>query len=150
MIEICTICNHRSDYDIRDAASSSITVGQLIEHLRRFDEDTKIVTMNDGGYTYGYIDLDEVEVADYKTKEEEERDDALEEMEADIEYAKDDRDEELADLESRYTNPEDGEEPMTEEEYEKEKAEILADYEQKVKNIKDHFWRICNYGDDNT
>ena len=141
MKEICTICTHRSDYDIRDAASGSITVGQLIDHLRGFDEDTKIVFMNDGGYTYGYIDLDEIEVADYKTKEEEEREEMLEEMESELEYEKDDRDEQLADLESRYENNipyEDGRE-MTQEAYEKEKADILADYEKNVAYIKEQY-----------
>ena len=33
-----------------------MTVGELIEYLEQFDEDTEIFLKNDNGYTYGNID----------------------------------------------------------------------------------------------
>jgi hypothetical protein len=32
-----------------------MTVGELIEYLEQFDEDTKVYLSNDNGYTYGSI-----------------------------------------------------------------------------------------------
>lgn len=54
----------RSDYSPFEAANKSITVCELIYILENFDENCKIVTSHDNGYTYGNItsnDLDEVE-----------------------------------------------------------------------------------------
>ena len=38
-----------------DQINRTMTVGELIEYLEQFDEDTKIYLCNDGGYTYGSI-----------------------------------------------------------------------------------------------
>ena len=40
---------------------STMTVGELIEHLREFDEDCPVYLNNDNGYTYGSIDYDSFE-----------------------------------------------------------------------------------------
>ena len=52
---IITIDTRRSDYSIKEAADDSIAVDELIEELRNFPGDCKIVLKNDGGYTYGTI-----------------------------------------------------------------------------------------------
>lgn len=33
----------------------TMTVGELIEYLEQFDEDTEVYLSNDNGYTYGSI-----------------------------------------------------------------------------------------------
>lgn len=35
---------------------NTMTVGQLIEYLSMYNEDTKVYLKNDNGYTYGSID----------------------------------------------------------------------------------------------
>ena len=44
----------RNGYDPKQCGHT-LTVGELIEILQGFDEDTKIYLNNDGGYTYGSI-----------------------------------------------------------------------------------------------
>lgn len=48
----------------------TMTVGELIEYLSDFDEDTPIYLSNDNGYTYGSINYDSF------TEEEEEEEEA--------------------------------------------------------------------------
>ena len=56
MIRIVTLNVNRSEYDIRDAAARSVTVGELIDELNcNYNRDDKIVFSNDNGYTYGYV-----------------------------------------------------------------------------------------------
>lgn len=38
-----------------DQCGSTMTVGELIQYLEQFDEDTKVFYSNDNGYTYGSI-----------------------------------------------------------------------------------------------
>ena len=38
-----------------DQINHTMTVGELIDYLAQFDEDTKIYLCNDRGYTYGSI-----------------------------------------------------------------------------------------------
>ena len=38
-----------------DQLRRTMTVGELIEYLEQFDEDTPIILNNDNGYTYGSI-----------------------------------------------------------------------------------------------
>ena len=42
-------------YNLKDAADSSMTVAQMIDHLSHMPQDAKVVFRNDGGYTYGYV-----------------------------------------------------------------------------------------------
>ena len=44
----------RNGYGI-DQCGRTMTVGELIEFLQDFDEDTPIYLKNDNGYTYGSI-----------------------------------------------------------------------------------------------
>ena len=36
----------------------TMTVGDLIDYLSQFDDDTPVILSNDNGYTYGSIDYD--------------------------------------------------------------------------------------------
>lgn len=73
MIRIVTLNTNRSEYDIRDAAACSITVGELINELERnYNDGDKIVFSNDNGYTYGYVTEDCIAEHNVETREEEE------------------------------------------------------------------------------
>ena len=47
----------REGYTIEQAENEreAITVGELIQMLEDFDEDTKVYISNDNGYTYGSV-----------------------------------------------------------------------------------------------
>lgn len=45
----------RTGYGIDQIANNAVTVGDLIEFLQEFEEDTLFVLSHDGGYTYGSI-----------------------------------------------------------------------------------------------
>lgn len=73
MIRIVTLNTNRSEYDIRDAAASSMTVGELIDELEcNYNREDKIVFSNDNGYTYGYVGAGYIDVQRVETQEEEE------------------------------------------------------------------------------
>lgn len=73
MIRIVTLNTNRSEYDIRDAADSSITVGELIDELEgNYNRNDKIVFSNDNGYTYGYVTAGYIDERRVETREEEE------------------------------------------------------------------------------
>lgn len=38
-----------------DQCRDTMTVGELIEYLEQFEDDTKVFLSNDNGYTYGSI-----------------------------------------------------------------------------------------------
>ena len=48
---IIVLDTNRSNYDIKEAADSSMTVAELIEELRYLPEDCKVVFRNDGSVT---------------------------------------------------------------------------------------------------
>jgi hypothetical protein len=52
MIEIVNLYTSRDEYDIRLAAERSMTVRELIDELKQYSDDAKIVFNNDNGYTY--------------------------------------------------------------------------------------------------
>ena len=72
MIRIVTLNTNRSEYDIRDAAERSVTVGEFIDELVRYDRNEKIVFSNDNGYTYGYVGAGYIDEHRVETREEEE------------------------------------------------------------------------------
>lgn len=47
----------REGYSIEQAENEreAITVGELMQMLEEFDEDTKVYISNDNGYTYGSV-----------------------------------------------------------------------------------------------
>jgi len=127
MQRIITLNANRSEYDIRDAADYSMTVGELIEELRNYDEGAKIVFSNDNGYTYGYVGAGYIDSHKVETREEEEereRREKEEEEREEYESTMEEVQEELTDLESRYEN--DGD--MTDEDYREERADIFYTY----------------------
>ena len=50
----------RDGYDT-EQCGDTMTVGELLEFLQDFDEDTRLYLKNDGGYTYGRITVDSFE-----------------------------------------------------------------------------------------
>ena len=121
MVEIVTLATSRDEYDIRDAARYSMTVKELIDELERMDYHAKVVFSNDNGYTYGYVCRESIDSECVKTREEEEREEKMDELH-----------EELTDLEARYENPGDyideDEHPMTDEEYRSERQALFNEY----------------------
>ena len=54
MMEVLYIEGRRNGYDT-EQCGRTMTVGELIEFLSQYDEDTPIYLKNDNGYTYGSI-----------------------------------------------------------------------------------------------
>lgn len=54
-----------------DQCGRTITVGELIEFLGDFDEDTEIFIRNDRGFTYGNITRDSIEEDYYENEDDE-------------------------------------------------------------------------------
>ena len=73
--EVITIDGARDAYSIGqildDKWKKTLTVGELMEILEMFDEDTPIVIKNDNGYTYGFITEQTIN-EDYDGEDEEE------------------------------------------------------------------------------
>lgn len=58
---------------------STLTVGELIEELEQYDEDTPVIFSNDNGYTYGEIYWDTVR--EYEDEDEEDEEECEDEEE---------------------------------------------------------------------
>ena len=117
MIRIVTLNANRSEYDIRDAADCSMTVGELIDELdSNYNPHDKIVFSNDHGYTYGYVTADCIYEHNVKSREEEDLEDKMDELES-----------ELDDLQEEFLN-QDEDSPMTKEEYEERRANLFSEY----------------------
>ena len=54
MANIITIEGRREGYG-PDQIKHTMTVGELIDWLNQFDEDSRVILDNDNGYTYGSI-----------------------------------------------------------------------------------------------
>jgi len=63
MKEILIMDTRRNGYS-PDQCNKTITVGELIEILSEYDEDTEIYTSHDKGYTYGNITSRDFETMD--------------------------------------------------------------------------------------
>lgn len=46
---------HRDAYDVGEIAGRTLTVGQLIEVLDKYDSSLPVVIAHDNGYTYGKV-----------------------------------------------------------------------------------------------
>lgn len=62
----------RNMYGI-DKYSTTLTVGELIEILSGYDDDTPVYLRNDGGYTYGSLTERDINTAEELGYEEEEQ-----------------------------------------------------------------------------
>lgn len=58
--EYITIEAKREGYDV-DQIGYTATVGDLINYLSQWDEDTPIYISNDNGYTYGGISTSDID-----------------------------------------------------------------------------------------
>lgn len=120
MIRIVTLNTNRYEYDIRDAAAGSITVRELIDELERnYNEEDKIVFSNDNGYTYGYVTEDRLQEHTVKTREEEEFEEKMEEL-----------NDELVNLKEEYEHVPayEEDEAMSEETYLEYRANLFKEY----------------------
>ena len=129
MIRIVTLNTNRSDYDIRDAAACSMTVRELIDELEcNYKDDDKIVFSNDNGYTYGYVTADHIAEHNVETREEEEAREKAEEYADNMDSLRDELKELKNEYNNEYFNDEDGEQPMTDEEYLERRKELFEEY----------------------
>ena len=117
MQTIVMLLTNREEYDIRDAASRSMTVRQFIDELEcNYDENAKIVFSNDHGYTYGYVGAGYIDSKRVETYEEEDLREKMEDLQ-----------EELTELQAEYENP-DEDDPMTDEKYRAERERLFKEY----------------------
>lgn len=63
MKDVLFIEGKRNGYGT-DQCGRTLTVGELIEILQNYDEDTPIYLRNDGGYTYGSITEHDIELCE--------------------------------------------------------------------------------------
>ena len=118
MQTIVMLLTNREEYDIRDAASRSMTVRQFIDELEcNYNENDKIVFNNDNGYTYGYVGAGYIDSIRVETHEEEDLRETMEELQ-----------EELTELQAEYENPDEDDEPMTDEKYRAERQRLFKEY----------------------
>lgn len=72
MERIVKLMTSRDAYDIRECASSSMSVRDIIERLEELPHDSKIVLSFDRDYIFGDIRYDSFEIEDVETYEEQE------------------------------------------------------------------------------
>lgn len=70
---VLTIDGRREGYS-PDQIRSTMTVGELMEYLDQYDEDTLVMINNDNGYTYGSIDYNSFREEGEEDEEDEEDD----------------------------------------------------------------------------
>lgn len=63
MKEYLTIETHRSGYSV-EQCGRTLNVGELIEYLSQWDDETPVYFSNDGGYTYGSMNFDDINVGE--------------------------------------------------------------------------------------
>jgi len=81
MERIVKICPTRDNYDIRESAESSVSVGSLIERLENFPRDSKIVVSFDNGYIFGALSDSNIRMVEVESFEEEREREEREERE---------------------------------------------------------------------
>lgn len=54
-MEVVVIEAQRAGYSVDQVAGRALTVGELIELLQQFDEDSPVCVSNDNGYIYGPV-----------------------------------------------------------------------------------------------
>lgn len=64
-MEVLFINGNRNGYSPKQCGKT-MTVGELIEQLCEYDEDTPVYLNNDNGYTYGSINEDDLTLDDYE------------------------------------------------------------------------------------
>lgn len=69
MQNVIFIEGKRNGYSI-EQCGYTLTVGELIEELQQYDENTPVYLRNDKGYTYGSIDYEDISEVEVKEDEE--------------------------------------------------------------------------------
>lgn len=72
--DVVMINTGRDGYTTKQCGKT-MTVGELIEALSEFDEDTEVYLKNDNGYTYGRITNGRIELEDVEYDPEDEDED---------------------------------------------------------------------------
>ena len=67
--EHLTIESHRSGYTVNQCGRT-LSVGELIDYLSQWDDDTPVYISNDNGYTYGSINFDDIDSHEIDDEEE--------------------------------------------------------------------------------
>ena len=62
-MECIVLTTHREGYAI-EQCGKTLTVGELIEQLEEYDEDTPVFFSNDDGYTYGAMSEYDIVLSD--------------------------------------------------------------------------------------
>lgn len=80
-MEYLEIGARRDAYSVDDVIERTLTVGELVDILEEYEDDTPVILSHDGGYTYGA--LHEGRITLEKTDDEEVDEEEEEEIEAD-------------------------------------------------------------------
>lgn len=75
MLKDVVMINTGRDGYTTEQCGKTMTVGELIEALSEFDEDTEVYLKNDNGYTYGRITNGRIELEDVEYDPEDEEED---------------------------------------------------------------------------
>lgn len=75
MLKDVVMINTGRDGYTTEQCGKTMTVGELIEALSEFDEDTEVYLKNDNGYTYGRITNGRIELEDVEYDPENEDED---------------------------------------------------------------------------
>ena len=75
MLKDVVMINTGRDGYTTEQCGKTMTVGELIEALSEFDEDTEVYLKNDNGYTYGRITSGRIELEDVEYDPEDEDED---------------------------------------------------------------------------
>lgn len=137
MQTIVKLYTSRDEYDIRNAADCSVSVEELIDILRGFNPNDKVVFSNDGGYTYGIINSESVKEGRVESREEEERREEIEDAESEIDSIKEDMEYNLTELQAEYETPDEDEGVMSDEEYKRRRNEIIEGANDEINRVKE-------------
>lgn len=69
-MEIITLETHRTGYS-PEQCKHTLTVGELVDYLSQWDAETPVYYSNDGGYTYGAIQFEDIDSQEREEDEEE-------------------------------------------------------------------------------
>lgn len=59
-MEIITLNTHRTGYT-PEQCGRTLTIGELTEYLKQWDDETPVYFSNDNGYTYGAVQFEDID-----------------------------------------------------------------------------------------
>lgn len=141
MKDVIFLHTSRDVYSANECIGDTMTVGELINKLRHYDEDTPIMFCNDNGYTYGYITDGRFADASIKTANDERREEleeAIDDLEWEINEEKHEWDDELATLKWHLENAQEGDDDyLTDEQYREEVDNTNTMYIDRIKELRE-------------